>query len=149
MGDETLAEIKQTGGRMSALSDVEGIGDKYSAQLEAAGVDSLESLLEQSASPKGRKALSEKSGISDTLILKWANRADLFRIKGIGSEYSDLLEAAGVDTVPELARRNASNLHEAMTQTNEEKQLVRRMPSADQVAGWISEAKTLPRVLNY
>jgi hypothetical protein len=82
-------------------------------------------------------------------LLKWVNHADLFRIRGIGSEYSDLLEAAGVDTVPELRQRNAAALHEALVRTNQERKLVRKLPTADQVAEWVEQAKSLPRMIEY
>jgi predicted flap endonuclease-1-like 5' DNA nuclease len=134
---------------MTALNKIEGIGDVYAQKLHAQGVNSLEALLESGSTSKGRKDLAASSGISETLILKWVNRADLFRIKGIGEEYSDLLEVAGVDTVPELAQRNPANLFEALVKANEEKKLVRKMPTQDQVSGWVEQAKTLPRVINY
>ena len=99
--------------------------------------------------PKGRKEIAEKSGLSETLILKWVNPVDLFRIKGIGSEYADLLEAAGVETVPELAQRKAENLTPKLVAVNEEKKLVRKLPVQSQVEAWIEEAKKLPRVISY
>jgi predicted flap endonuclease-1-like 5' DNA nuclease len=101
------------------------------------------------ASPKGRKALAEQTGISDKLILKWANRADLARVKGIGTQYADLLEFAGVDTVPELAQRNPQNLHAKMVEVNAARKLVRQVPAESQVVDWVSQAKSLPRVLTY
>lgn len=134
---------------MTKIIDIEGIGETYTGQLEKAGVPTTEVLLEKCAAPKGRKELAEATGISGKLILKWANRADLARIKGIGSEYADLLEVAGVDTVPELAQRNAENLYNAMIKANEEKNLVRRLPSQDDVNRWVKEAKELPRILTY
>jgi len=134
---------------MTKLSTIEGIGAVYEPKLEAAGVASVEDLLAQGATPKERKALEETTGISGTLILKWLNRADLFRIKGVGEEYSDLLEAAGVDTVPELAQRNADNLYKKIVEINTAKKLVRKIPSRDQVADWIEQAGNLPRVLEY
>ncbi len=134
---------------MTKLQTIEGIGDTYAEKLEKAGVGSLEALLEQCKTPKGRAALAEKSGISDKLVLKWANRADLFRVKGIGEEYSDLLEIAGVDTIPELAQRNAENLYNKMVEINKERELVRRLPAQGQVAEWIEQAKKLPRMLTY
>lgn len=134
---------------MTALTAIEGIGDVYMGKLKEAGIDSTESLLEECASPAGRKALGESSGISDKLILKWANRADLARIKGIGTQYADLLEVAGIDTVPDLARRNPENLLKAMTEANDQRQTVNRMPTISQVEDWVSQAKELPRVMTY
>lgn len=134
---------------MTKIIDIEGIGETYGAKLEEIGIPTQEELLHKCASPLGRKEVAEASGISGTLILKWANRADLARVKGIGSEYADLLEVAGVDTVPELAQRNAENLYNALVKANEEKNLVRRIPSQDDVKKWVAEAKDLPRVLKY
>ncbi len=134
---------------MTALSAIEGIGASYAAKLKSAGVGSIESLLNAGAKSKGRKDLAAATGISDKLILEWVNRADLFRVKGIGEEYSDLLEQAGVDTVPELAQRTADNLYKKMAEANEKKNIVRKLPSESQVAGWIKAAKSLPRVVEY
>ncbi len=134
---------------MTDLTTIEGIGEVYSGQLSAAGISTTEELLEKAASPAGRQAVEEETGISGKLVLRWANMADLFRIKGVSEEYADLLEACGVDTVPELAQRNPENLYQALLQTNEEKQLVRGIPGESQVASWVSEAKDLPRILTY
>ena len=134
---------------MSKLSVIEGIGDVYEAKLNAAGLNTMEAFLEACATPKGRDALAEKTGISDQLILKWANHADLARINGIGGEYAELLEAAGVDTVPELKMRKAENLFKKMQEINEAKALVRKLPSEKQVADWINQAADLPRILQY
>jgi predicted flap endonuclease-1-like 5' DNA nuclease len=134
---------------MTKLTTIEGIGESFAQKLQDAGVTTTEMLLDKGATPAGRKAVAEATGISETLILKWANRADLFRVKGIGEEYADLLEAAGVDTVPDLARRNAENLHEKLTAVNAEKALVRRVPTLEAVQGWVAEAKELPRKLTY
>lgn len=135
---------------MARIIDIEGIGPVYKQALkEKAGITTTEALLEAAATPKGREALAAKAGISEKLILEWANLADLFRIRGIGSEYSDLLEEAGVDTVVELANRNAENLFKALKETNDRKALVRRLPTLQQVADWIEQAKKLPRVLTY
>jgi predicted flap endonuclease-1-like 5' DNA nuclease len=131
------------------LSEIEGIGPVNAGKLSKAGVTSVENLLEVGSTPKGRKELAEKSGASDKQILEWVNRADLFRVKGVGSEYGDLLEAAGVDTVVELASRNAGNLTKKMAEVNDAKKLVRQLPSEKQVAAWIEFAKTLPRVVQY
>ncbi len=134
---------------MTKLLAVEGIGPVYAKKLTDAGVASIEKLLELGATPQGRKDLAEAADISGTLILEWVNRADLFRIKGIGEEYSDLLEASGVDTVPELAQRNGANLYAKIKEVNEDKKLVRRLPSQAQVEGWVAAAKGLPRKVSY
>jgi predicted flap endonuclease-1-like 5' DNA nuclease len=134
---------------MANLITIEGVGNVYAAKLKEGGIQTTEALLEAGKTPQGRKAIADKTGISDVLILKWINRVDLFRIKGIGEEYADLLEAAGVDTVPELAQRNAENLHGALAAKNQEKRLVRQMPGLSQVSEWIEQAKALPRVVSY
>jgi predicted flap endonuclease-1-like 5' DNA nuclease len=134
---------------MANIIDVEGIGPVYAAKLKAVGVTNTDALLKAGSTPKERKELAEKSGIGDHLILEWINHVDLYRIKGVGSEYADLLEAAGVDTVPELAQRKAENLLQKMTEVNQAKKLVRRLPVLSQVASWIEQAKQLPRVITY
>lgn len=134
---------------MTKLSIIEGIGDAYEQKIKDAGVASVEKLLDTCTLKKGRTALAEKTGLSEKLILKWANHADLMRIKGIGGEYAELLEAAGVDTIPELANRKAANLFAKMAEVNEEKKLVRKLPTADQVTEWVKQAQALPRVLQY
>lgn len=134
---------------MTALAKIEGIGDAYAEKLRAAGVGSIESLLKKGSAAQGRKALAAATNISDTLILKWVNRADLFRIPGLGEEYSDLLEKAGVDTVAELAQRKAENLVKKLQEVNAEKKLVRRLPGVERVAAWIELAKSLPRGVEY
>lgn len=134
---------------MAKVIDIEGIGPAYAEKLKSAGVTTTEDLLKCGATPKDRHDLAEKTGINDTLILRWVNHADLFRIKGVSSQYAELLEAAGVDTVSELAQRNPANLCQAMVQTNEQKKLVRKPPAESQVSEWIKEAKTLPRLVNY
>ncbi len=134
---------------MSKLSDIEGIGEVYSAKLEEAGISTLEHLLKAGSERKGRKGIEEKTGISGKLILKWVNRADLARVKGISTQYADLLEVAGVDTVPELAQRRADNLHATVIEVNDNIKLVRKVPALSQVEDWIAQAKELPRVVNY
>ena len=124
-------------------------GKIYANKLAKLGISTTQALLKKGATPKGRKELSEKSGISSKLILEWVNRADLFRIKGIGEEYSDLLEAAGVDTVPELAQRNPQNLFHKLVETNNAKKLVRKVPAKSQVKSWVAQAKALPRKIQY
>jgi predicted flap endonuclease-1-like 5' DNA nuclease len=134
---------------MANLLEIEGVGEKYADKLKSAGVRSTEALLQMGSTPKGRKEIAEKSGISDALILEWVNHVDLFRIKGVAEEYSDLLEEAGVDTVPELAQRKPENLLEKMTQVNQQKKLVRRLPVLSQVTDWVEQAKKLPRIVSY
>ncbi len=131
------------------ISEIEGIGPKYSEKLEGAGIKTVEALLEAGAKPAGRKKLATETEISEKLVLRWVNMADLFRIKGVGEEYSDLLEAAGVDTVKELATRNAENLTKKMEEVNGEKKLVRAVPKLASVEKWVAEAKTLDRAVFY
>jgi predicted flap endonuclease-1-like 5' DNA nuclease len=134
---------------MTKLADIEGVGPAYAAKLETAGVKDEEALLKMGGTAKGRKELAEKSGISETLVLKWVNRVDLARVKGIGSEYADLLEASGVDTVVELGGRKPENLVTKMTEVNEAKKLVRKLPTLSQVQDWVKQAKDLPRAVSY
>ncbi|MEA3338917.1 MAG: DUF4332 domain-containing protein [Chloroflexota bacterium] len=134
---------------MTSLAKVEGIGETYAQKLKDAGLATTEALLKQGATPKGRQEIAEKSGIGGKLILKWVNRADLFRVKGIGEEYADLLEIGGVDTVPDLARRNPESLYQKLMDVNAEKKLVRRPPSQTQVQGWVKQAQGLDRVVTY
>ncbi len=134
---------------MVPIRKIEGIGKVYAEKLKETGINTVEALLEAAASDKARRELAERLGVSTKLILDWANRADLMRIKGVGEEFSDLLEAAGVDTVVELARRNADNLYQKLVEVNAEKKLVRRLPTRKQVADWIEQAKELPRILTH
>lgn len=134
---------------MAKLSEIESIGEVYQGKLNAAGVTCIEDFLNKGADKKGRKKIADDSGISEKMILKWANRADLSRIKGVSTQYADLLEAAGVDTVPELAQRKPDNLQAKMKEVNEDKKLVRQLPSLSQVQGWVTQAKELPRILKY
>lgn len=134
---------------MAKLEEIEGIGEKYAEKLHNAGIRGTGQFIKKAATPEGRKAIEKASGISGKLILEWANHIDLFRIKGVGPEYADLLEEAGVDTVPELATRNAENLVEAMNKVNQKKKLVRVAPGRAKVEDWIKQAKKLPRVLEY
>jgi predicted flap endonuclease-1-like 5' DNA nuclease len=134
---------------MAKIVDVEGIGKKYANTMIKAGVKSTDALLKAGSTPKGRKELAEKTCIGDALILRWVNHVDLYRIKGVGSEYSELLEAAGVDTIPELAQRKAANLAQKFVEVNAVKKLVRKLPVESQVANWIEQAKKLKRVITY
>lgn len=131
------------------LAYLEGIGMEYSQKLAEAGITTTGKLMVEAITRKGRQELAEKSGIPEALLLRWVNHIDLYRIKGIGSEYADLLEAAGVDSVPELAQRNPDHLHQTLVETNLEKRLARQEPSLEQVAGWIEQAKLLPRIVQY
>ncbi len=134
---------------MPSIQTIEGIGPKYAQQLAVAGVKSIGAMLRIGATPAGRKQLAETSGVNESSILKWVNHCDLNRVFGVGGEYAELLEAAGVDTVPELARRNAENLQAKMTEVNANKNLVRRVPPMGSVTNWVAQAKELPRVIQY
>jgi predicted flap endonuclease-1-like 5' DNA nuclease len=134
---------------MTRLDAIEGIGAAFAAKLRAVGVGSIEGLLSTGATPAGRKELVTQTGISMALILKWVNRADLMRIRGVGEEYSDLLELAGVDTVAELAQRRPDALHKKMIEVNEVKKAVRRPPALKLVQSWVDQAKKLPRAVSY
>ncbi|MCF6346083.1 MAG: DUF4332 domain-containing protein [Thiomicrorhabdus sp.] len=134
---------------MAKLSDIEGIGEVYAEKLKVAGVTTLEKLLTMCCDKKGRHEVAEKSGVSEKLILGWVNRADLARVKGISTQYADLLEFAGVDTIPELAQRNAENLQVKMEEVNEAKNLVRKVPVLSQVESWVEQAKELPRMVTH
>lgn len=131
------------------IIDIEGIGEAYAAKLEAAGVKTPEDLLAACASAKGRKEMAEKTEISEKLILRWTNHADLFRIKGVGPQFAELLEAAGVDTVKELSHRVPANLVAKMEEVNAEKNLVGRVPAVKEVQKMVDEAKTMPAVMTY
>jgi predicted flap endonuclease-1-like 5' DNA nuclease len=134
---------------MAKLEYVEGIGEKYAQKLREAGVTTTEKLLDMGSTSKGRADIAEKTGVSEKLILEWVNHVDLFRIKGVGQEYADLLEESGVDTVPELAQRNPENLYAKMVEVNSDKKLVRSMPTQQNVSDWVAQAKALPRVIQY
>ncbi|HMF35149.1 MAG TPA: DUF4332 domain-containing protein [Isosphaeraceae bacterium] len=132
---------------MKKIIDIEGVGDVYAKKLEAAGIKTVEQLLEHGATPKGRDQIAEKTGISGALILRWVNHADLIRIVGVAEQYAELLEASGVDSIPELAHRVAENLHSRMIEVNEKKNLIKRLPSVGQVSSWIDQCKNLPRAV--
>ena len=134
---------------MASLKSIEGIGAAFAKKLAGAGVGSTDTLLAKGATKKGRKELQEQTGISQKLILEWVNHADLFRIKGIGGQYADLLEEAGVDTVPELATRKADALTAKMMQVNAKKNLTNRPPSLKEVTKWIAAAKKMKRAVQY
>lgn len=134
---------------MASIITIEGIGPKYAQKLAAINIKTTEALLKRGATAKGRKEIEESAKIDHKLVLEWVNLADLFRIKGVGEEYSDLLEEAGVDTVVELSKRKAENLYEKIMETNQQKKLVRRPPSLSMVQDWVNQAKKLDRVVQY
>ena len=134
---------------MAKLEDVEGIGPVNAKKLRKAGVGSTDSLLKMGGTAAGRKNLAAKAAVSDKLLLEWVNHVDLFRITGVGEEYADLLEEAGVDSVVELAQRRADNLLAKMTEVNTKKNLVNKMPALSQVEAWVAQAKKLPRAVSH
>lgn len=134
---------------MAKITKVEGIGPVFAQKLLDIGIKTDQELLAAGTTPKGRQDIAQKTSISKSMILGWVNRVDLFRIKGVGEEYADLLEVAGVNTVLELAQRNPTNLYEKIVTINQEKKLVRQLPSSAQVKAWIEQAKQLPRVIEY
>lgn len=131
------------------IIDVEGIGEVYAEKLQAVGIKDIETLLNKCAKPAGRKALAEETGISPKLILTWTNHADLMRIDGVGPQFSELLEAAGVDTVKEFKHRLPENLQPKLEEVNEQKHLVRRVPSVKEIEKMVEQAKELPAVMEY
>lgn len=131
------------------IEEVEGIGAVLGKKFRDAGIASTDALLRACATKKQRKEVAEKTGVNEAQVLKFANQVDLFRIKGVGSEYAELLEAAGVDTVKELAQRKPENLCDKMDEVNNTKKLVRRVPPLKFVQNWVEQAKRLPRVLEY
>ena len=131
------------------IIDIQGIGPVYAEKLTAIGIETVDQLLEKGADPKGRQAIEEATGIDHGRVLTWVNHADLFRVKGIGPQFSELLEAAGVDTVKELRNRNAANLAAKLLEVNEEKHLCRRTPVEKEVAKFIALAKELEPKVTY
>lgn len=131
------------------MIDIEGVGETYAKKLEEAGIKDSADLLKKAATRSGRAELEEATGISGKLILTWTNHADLCRINGVGPQYAEQLEAAGVDTVKELAHRVPKNLAEKMAEVNAAKNLTNGAVSEKEVAKWVEEAKTLPAVMTY
>lgn len=134
---------------MASISAIQSMGHRNETKLRKAGVRTTDSLLKVAATRTGRRRLAKETGLSESDILSWVNRADLLRITGVGSEYADLLEVAGVDTIRELRRRNPARLLEAMTELNLRKRLVRRLPTEGMVSGWVDEAKTLEPLVTH
>jgi hypothetical protein len=134
---------------MGSIDTIEGIGVRNATRLRKNRIRTTEALLKLGATRKGRKEIADATGLSQTLILEWVNRADLMRVKGVGEEYSDLLEAAGVDTVKELRNRKPENLLAKMIEINGKKRLVRRLPTEAMVVRWVEHAKALPPVVKY
>ena len=131
------------------IHTIEGVGPTYAQVLKGVGVATTEQLLKAGSTVKGRAELAKKTGLSSKLILKWVNMSDLFRVRGVATQYAELLEAAGVDTVKELRNRKSENLAAAMSKANAEKRLVRMLPNTKRVDGWIEHAKSLPPVVTY
>lgn len=131
------------------ITEIEGIGPAYQEKLAAAGVKTVEGLLELGASKSGRKKIAEDSGLDESQILVWVNMADLFRIKGVASQFAELLKAAGVDTVKELRTRNAENLHAKLVEVQEEKKITRTVPALSQVTDFVEQAKKLEPMVTY
>ena len=125
------------------IDEIEGIGPAYREKLGEAKISTTEDLLEYCADPKGRKSVADSTGVSEKLLLNWANKADLMRISGVGPQFSELLEASGVDTVKELRNRNAENLAAKMEEVNAEKNLANASPAVSKVADWVEAAKGL------
>ena len=132
-----------------SIEEIEGIGSEYGAKLRDVDIQTTEDLLRRCGDKKGREGVATESGISEKHLLEWVNKADLMRLNGVGEEYADLLEAAGVDTVKELAQRNAENLAIAMAVCNEKENRTNRVPSAETVQGWIDEAKTMEPAVSH
>lgn len=131
------------------IIDIEGIGENFASKLMAENIDTVEQLLDRCAAPAGRKELADKTGISEKLILRWTNHADLFRIDGIGPQFAELLEAAGVDTVKELRHRVPANLAAKLVEVNDEKHLCRRVPAESELERMIAQAKELEPRMTY
>jgi len=131
------------------VEEIEGIGPAYAKQLQDAGIRTSDALLERAGPKAGRDALAADTGISGKLLLEWVNACDLMRIKGIGAQFSDLLEAAGIDSPAELAQRNPANLAQTFGELNAARATTRRAPTEAMVAGWIEQAKQLSPVVTH
>ena len=134
---------------MSAITAIQGIDDAAADALREAGVSTVDALLERAAAPAGRAELARRTGLDPAAILTWTNHADLFRVKGVAGHYAELLEVAGVDSVPELARRNATHLHTTLVEVNENREVVHALPPESEVGAWINQARGLPRIVTH
>ncbi len=134
---------------LTSILNIQGIGPAYAESLAAAGISSVEKLLEAGSGKNGRMGIAERTGIAEKLILEWVNRSDLFRIKGVGEKYSDLLVEAGVDTVVELSKRIPENLYAKLAEVNGTRKLVKRNPTLPEVKSWVEQAKALPRMIQH
>lgn len=131
------------------IEEIEGIGPSYAEKLAEAGISTTGKLLDECCSRKGRQAMAESTGVSEKLLLKWSNMADMMRISGIGPQFAEMLEAAGVDTVKELAQRRADNLAAKMEEVKEAKRIAKATPAESIVAGWIKSAGDTPPRMTY
>jgi len=131
------------------VEEIEGVSSVFAQRLAAAGVPTVEALLAQGSKSAERARLASSTGISEDLLLRWVNHADLMRVKGIGTEFSELLEAAGIDSCSELAQRRPENLHARLDEINKAKKLVRRAPTPNEVGKWVAEARHLPKVVTH
>ncbi|MCP4308234.1 MAG: DUF4332 domain-containing protein [bacterium] len=134
---------------MASIDTIEGISHKQATSLRKAKIRTVEALLKKGSTKMGRGDVAAATGVSEKLLLEWVNRADLMRVRGVGEEYSDLLEAAGVDTVKELRRRNPGNLLASVMEVNAKKLLVRRLPTEAMVQRWVEHAGELDPVVKY
>jgi predicted RecB family nuclease len=134
---------------MPSIDSIAGMGVRQATRMRKARIRTTEALLKRGKTRAGRRRIAADTGLAEELIVTWVNRADLMRVKGIGSEYSDLLEASGVETVRELKTRNPTNLHRKMVKVNDQKRLVRRLPTESMVESWIANASRLTSVIKY
>jgi nucleotidyltransferase/DNA polymerase involved in DNA repair len=134
---------------MAKLLEIEGIGKTFALKFEALGLKTTTALLKRASTLKGRRELAQALEVSEKRLLKWVNRADLMRVKGVGSQFSDLLEEAGVDTVKELRNRVPQNLHAKMLEVNARRNLARRDPTLEEVRSWVAVARSLPVVVTH
>jgi predicted flap endonuclease-1-like 5' DNA nuclease len=132
-----------------SIADIEGIGRAHAARLRKAGIRTTRALLERCRHRRGRKVLAAATGLREARLLAWTNMADLYRVRGVGSEYAELLEKAGVDTVKELGKRRPEHLVRQLTQVNRRRRLVRRLPGLKRVMRWVAAAKKLRPLVTY